>query len=352
MNNIVQHIKRNDDGSSIPSRLSISSIAGLPQTDALEDSTLFEVSVLDTLSTEKNKYTSKSTSWATIMAKLQATTFNHFNGLYRALRFADVDIPKVTDNRLTTICQFLLKDGNWGGTGDWAAPQQDNLNEPCVWGDVWTLANGEVILSNWLRELDDRVSELESTKLAFSPLMDFNTTLSVFEDEQGSTRPVNRTQTMAAAYRDPTSGVNSNGFVVAFWKGSKISTEYVCQEDGMLTLYGWLDSSNVQNIKYLPSAWCALEGYLGPSNEEKTKNWEILQLQSVEPAKQFSYVGFCIPVLKGLRIRLELGFIPAEASGRYDRDKIPESLANTQPNAFLGGVYSPKYISPLSTNQP
>lgn len=338
MNNIVEHIKRDDDASAVPVRLSISSIAGLPQTDHLEDSTLFEISVLDTHSTEKDKYTSKSTSWATIMAKLQHTTLNHFNNRYRALRFVDVAIPDETDNTKTTIYRFLTQPDKWAGNwdGNRNLPAQYNTNEPCVWGDIKTLAWGEVVLSQWMKRLDDRLSELENTKLAFSSTMDFHTTMARFVDERGSIEGIDRTQTISAAYRDPSSGVNSNGFVVAFWQGSKISTSYTCQEDGMLTLYGWLDSSNVQNIKYLPSAWCALEGKI-------RGQWEILSIQSVIPAKQFSYVGFCVPVLKNLTIRLELGFIPGEASGRYDHDKIPESLANTQPNAFLGGVYSPKY---------
>lgn len=340
MNNstLIQHVKRDNDTDTLPVKLSISSIAGLPQTDALEDSTLFEVSVLDTLSTEKNKYRSKSTSWATIMAKLQATTFNHFNRRYRELRFADVAIASQPDDTKTTIYRFLLKSGNWAGTGTYALPAKENLNEPCVWGDIWTLAHGEIVLSKWLKKMDERVSTLENTKMAYSKTMDFNTTLSVFQDDKGSIRSKESTQTMTTAYADAASGVNSRGFVVAFWKDNKISTEFTCPKDGMLMLYGWLDSSNVQNIRYLPTAWCALEG--------KIRNkWEIMQLQSVIPSKQFSYVSFCVPVLTGLVIRLELGFNPGEASGRYDRSKIPESLANTQPNAFLGGVYSPVYSS-------
>ena len=166
--------------------------------------------------------------------------------------------------------------------------------------------------------------------------MTFSTKLSVFQGDYGNvvTPPDVNHSSLSEIYNNSASGFHSKGFVVAFWKHDKTSSEFVCPSTGMLTLYGWLDSSNVQNLKYLPSAWCALEGKINGK-------WEILQLQSVTPAKQFSYVSFCVPVMANLTIRLELGFIPGEASDRYDRSKIPESLANTQPNAFMGGIYMP-----------
>ena len=338
MSNIVEHIKKDGDSSvAIPTKISISTIAGLTRTDALEDSTLFEISAMVGI----DKYESRSVSWKTIMAKLQTTSFNNFNQQYKVIRYRDVDLSGYDDKSDTTVYKYLTEtstDYHWAKNIDpkYQLPAKENTTEPCVWGDVWTLTNGEAILSQWLKDLDDRMYDLEHTQIAFSSNMEFNTRYSVFQGETGATvapKDVN-TGSLFEAYRDSGSGINSNGFVVAFWKQSKVSSTFTCPKTGMLTLYGWLDSSNVQNIKYLPTAWCALEGQING-------HWEILQIQSVIPAKQFSYVGFCVPVMKDLVIRLELGFTPGEASGRYDRDKIPESLANSQPNAFLGGVYVP-----------
>ena len=348
MSKIVEHIKNERTDEEVPAKISISSIAGLREVDTLEDGSLFEISAITKI--DKNdpvndKYSSRSVSWKTIMSKLQGTSFINFNQLYRELRFGDVSLSDIEDDTQTTVYRYLTEtsgDYKWAGTGAWALPNKHNENEPCVWGDVWTLTNGEALLSQWLDDVDRRLANMEHTRLAFSPNMLFNTVLSTYQTDSGELNtPKNDhgqvvvpNETISQQYANPRSGIHSNGFVLAFWKQNKVSSEFVCPATGMLTLYGWLDSSNVQNIKYLPSAWCALEGKIGG-------NWEIMQIQSVVPAKQFSYVSFCVPVVKDLTVRMELGFVPGEASGRYDRSKIPESLANTQPNAFLGGVYSP-----------
>lgn len=350
MSKIVEHIKKEQTEDDLPVKISISSIAGLKRTDALEDETLFEISAItfvDKNNPNENKYSSRAVSWKTIMAKLQATSFSNFNQRYRELRYGNVTLQGTTDDTKTTVYKYLTETStkyHWAKNikDKYKLPNKQNFNEPCVWGDVWTLTNGEAVLSQWVDDVDKRVSVLEQTRLAFSSNMSFKTVLCTYEtdtgdlyvpkDDNGNISYVK--DSISQQYDNPRSGIHSNGFVLAFWKNNKISSEFKCPETGMLTLYGWIDSSNVQNIKYLPSAWCALQGKIGG-------RWEILQLQPVIPAKQFSYISFCVPVMKDLQVRLELGFIPGEASGRYDRGKIPESLANTQPNAFLGGVYSP-----------
>lgn len=348
---IVEHIKKEQTETDLPLKISISSIAGLQRTDALEDETLFEISAItfiDRTDPNNNKYSSRAVSWRTIMSKLQATSFSNFNQRYRELRFSDVSpIAGVSDDAETTVYKYLTATAtpyHWARNikDKYKLPNKYNDLEPCVWGDVWTLTNGEAVLSQWIDDVDRKVSVLEQSRLAFSSNMSFNTVISSYQTENGELitqkdsngNPVVTHEPPSQQYSNPRSGIHSDGFVLAFWKNNRTSSVFKCPENGMLTLYGWIDSSNVQNIKYLPSAWCALEGKIGG-------NWEIMQLQSVIPAKQFSYISFCVPVLKNLEVRLELGFIPGEASGRYDRSKIPESLANTRPNAFLGGVYSP-----------
>ena len=355
MKKTIEHIEKRDIDS-INNLLTISTVAGLPKTDALEDETLFEVSVKDLLT---ENYTSKSVKWSKIMDKMQSSSFEYFNAAYKTLRWDSLK-PKMKDlpeGKDTTIWRFLMQE--WKGpvsggnasleatTSGAPAPRdgaqeetfsgQETNQVPYVWGDVWTLAVGELVLDKWLKGVDERVEVLETTRIALNDEMGFKTRLSRFQTDSGETKPADEDdpvsqETMASAYHNINSPVNSDGFVVAFYKKNKLSSTFTCPCDGLLSLYGWVDSSNVADVKYLPSAWCALKAKIKGS-------WEIVQIQPVAPARQFSYVGFCVPVTEGLQIQLELGFIPAGGSGRYDRTKMPESLANTQPNAFLGGVY-------------
>ena len=332
MSKIIQHIQRDgDEEEESPVTLSISSIAALEQTDALNNDALFEVSI----PYSGERYTSKCVSWATIAAKIEASESQAWNGDYDAKR--DATIPIEGPELSKTVWSYLFN--VWKPT-----PQTKEdflggpprIDEPQAWYDIWTLTKGEEELCSRVKEVEDTVNSLEETRTAFAPDMTFMTTLCTFkEGNETLTRAETSTTTMTQAYEDPQSGVNSKGFVLAFFQKNKISNVFECPCDGVLTLYGWLDSSNVANLKYLPTSWCALMGNIN-------NRWEILQVQSVLPAKQFSYVSFCVPVVKGLKVRCELGFVPGEASGRYDKTVSPTSLANTQPNAFLGGVYSLK----------
>lgn len=350
-NKIVEHIKRDETTQdSLPTRLNISSIAALQRVDDLEDRSLFEVSVatpaegLADDGSQLWKYGSRSVQWSTIMAKLQSSSYEHFNNAYLTARFDNLSphLPELNEIE-TTVWKFLTD--QWDPQGGYPI---DDFTEtrtlPYVWNDVWALAVGEIVLDKWLKSLDDRVTILENTRIAFSNSMRFNTTLSVFQGDSGDTRKEDSEETMARAYEDAGSGVNSKAFIMAFFQDKKLSTTYVCKETGILSIYGWLDSTNVANSKYLPTAWCALKGKMRAASTQQER-WEILQVQPVTPAKQFTYVSFCIPVQKGLEVQLELGFVPGTASGRYDRNKVPESLANTVPNAFLGGVYVPVKLS-------
>lgn len=314
---IINHIERGTgDGSS--SGISISTIAGLDLTQALENNSLFEVSIPQ----PGDKYVSRAVKWGDILTKIQATT-NTSNSEYEAARVGDLGANG-------TVYSYM--DAN---SWDWKGfPHSHPSQTPYVWNDIWSLCNGELIMNSRVNEIEDRLDGFNNSKPAFGPKMNFDTTISIIT-ETGETTSSHRTETMTHAYQNPASGVNSDGFVLSFNKGNRVTNTLTCEKDGMLVLYGWVDSSGVPNVRYLPTAWCALEGNISGS-------WEILNLQPVIPAKQFSYVGFSIPVVEGLVVRCELGFIPGEASGRYDRTVAPTSLANVRPNAFLGGVFSIK----------
>ncbi len=319
---IITHIERGTgDGTS--SGISISTIAGLDKTQAIENTSLFEVSIPQ----PGGKYVSRAIEWGNLLEKIQATT-NTSNSEYAQARAEDLSTTE-------TVYKYMDSKPSW----NWGSFTEAHADQtPYVWNDIWTLCNGELIVNERVNDIETRLDGFNNSKPAFGPLMNFDTTISIVT-ETGEMTSSHRTETMTHAYQNPASGVNSDGFVLSFNKGNRVTNTLTCAKDGMLVLYGWVDSSGVPNVKYLPTAWCALEGNISGS-------WEILNLQPVIPAKQFSYVGFSIPVVEGLVVRCELGFVPGEASGRYDRTVAPTSLANVRPNAFLGGVFS---IKPTET---
>lgn len=118
--------------------------------------------------------------------------------------------------------------------------------------------------------------------------------------------------------------------------GNKISNKWTVPTDGQLVVYGWLDSNKALNNKAIPSAYCVLEANI---NSE----WEIIAVQQVNPAKNFTYVGFNVPVHQGLVIRARTGFPVGAKSSQYANEQDGyDSLANSTANGFKCQVYSHK----------
>ena len=118
--------------------------------------------------------------------------------------------------------------------------------------------------------------------------------------------------------------------------GNKISNKWTVPADGQLVVYGWLDSNKALNNKAIPSAYCVLEANI---NSE----WEIIAVQQVNPAKNFTYVGFNVPVHQGLVIRARTGFPVGAKSSQYSNEQDGyDSLANSTANGFKCQVYSHK----------
>ena len=117
--------------------------------------------------------------------------------------------------------------------------------------------------------------------------------------------------------------------------GNKISTKtWFVPETGMLVAYGWLDSSEALNNKAIPSSYCVLEGKINGT-------WEIIGVQSVVPAKTLTYVGFTLPVKKGLEIRARTGFTVGVKSGQFGNETDGyDTLSNSTPNGFKCQVFS------------
>ena len=115
--------------------------------------------------------------------------------------------------------------------------------------------------------------------------------------------------------------------------GNKISNEWTCPESGNLVIYGWLDSSACLNNKATPSAFCVIEGNIN-------KNWEILSVCPVTPAKTMTYVGFNLMVKKNLTIRARTGFVCGAKSSQFPNQQDGyDSLANSKANGFKCMLY-------------
>jgi hypothetical protein len=64
-------------------------------------------------------------------------------------------------------------------------------------------------------------------------------------------------------------------------------------------------------------------------------------VESVIPAKSITYVGFTVPVKKGLEIRARTGFVVGGKSGQYSNDQDGfETLSNSTPNGFKCMIFS------------
>ena len=325
----IEHITRDDDQIDISNTLTIGTISSLIQTDQLNDAVLFEASC--PIDADSNNFQSKAISWNVLYSKIQQQTFDYFDSQYIAARtkilskyFNDVseDTPK-------TVYNFLYK-----VEYDEKEMLHDIDETPHVWNDVYSLAVNALKQDTLINGLEDRIIMLEKTNLAFASDCDFKTNLSIFQ-VKGSTRtPINQPTSLAEAYENSNSGLDT-GFVLAIYGRNQVSTTYKCDKTGILCLYGWLDTTNIGNRIYLPDAWCALEGYI-------EGRWEIIGISSVIPNKQLVYASFTVPVKEGLQIRVRIGFIPGEASGRYPYSDVPESLSNRTANAFVGGIYSVK----------
>ena len=123
--------------------------------------------------------------------------------------------------------------------------------------------------------------------------------------------------------------------------GNKISNSWTCPATGNLVVYGWLDSSAALNNKATPSAYCVIEAKINSSGQNE--NWEIISAQPVNPFKNITYVGFNLPVRKGLVIRARTGFTVGAKSGQFSNEQDGfDTLSNITPNGFKCMVYSNK----------
>lgn len=118
-------------------------------------------------------------------------------------------------------------------------------------------------------------------------------------------------------------------------EGNKISTNnWTVPETGNLVMYGWLDSSSALNNKAIPSSYCVVEASINGV-------WEIIGVQPVIPEKTLTYVGFTLPVRKGLVIRVRTGFNVGAKSGQYSNEQDGyDTLSNSTPNGFKCQVFS------------
>lgn len=116
--------------------------------------------------------------------------------------------------------------------------------------------------------------------------------------------------------------------------GNKISNEWICPACGNLVVYGWLDTSSALNNKAIPSCYCLIEAKINSA-------WEIIGVQPVIPAKSITYVGFNLPVRKGLIIRARTGFTVGAKSANFSNDQDGNgTISNNVANGFKCMVFS------------
>ena len=179
----------------------------------------------------------------------------------------------------------------------------------------------------------------ESLPILIAPKSGFDT---LYISEAGHT----------AEYHDPENAIKKetvphDAYIFTINNSSTQSNEWEAPASGWFTCFGWLSefaTGSVANYQ----RWVALEGNLNgnmpvdPATGERPPNWCILQLQPFIPNTYISYVGFGVPVKKGLMLRIKTGFAVGASSGNYAMSNLNtrSSLANHIANAFVGGVYS------------
>ena len=120
--------------------------------------------------------------------------------------------------------------------------------------------------------------------------------------------------------------------------GNKISNTWITPASGNLVVYGWLDSSEALNNRATPSAFCVLEANINSTSDRD--NWEIISVQPVTPFKTITYVGFNVPVKKGLALRVHTGFTCGAKSGAHSNTQDGnDTLSNSTSNGFKCMVY-------------
>jgi len=138
--------------------------------------------------------------------------------------------------------------------------------------------------------------------------------------------------------------------------GNKISNVWTCPATGNLVVYGWLDSNDALNNRAIPSAYCVIEAKINSTSADDqqpaistdsggsppvVEKWEVISAQPVIPAKNITYVGFNLPVRKGLEIRARTGFTVGAKSSQFANDQDGyDTLSNNVPNGFRCMIFS------------
>ena len=178
----------------------------------------------------------------------------------------------------------------------------------------------------------------EGLPIFLSPYSDFET---LYKSESGTRTPYSGRPN---AIRKET--VPHDAYIFKIENSGTRSNTWVTPSSGWFTCFGWLSEiSTGQASNY--QRWVAIEGNLNGSDvtdneEDEEQNWCILQLQPFYPNPYIGYVGFGIPVSKGLRLRIRTGFAVGSSSGNYamSNTETRASMANHIANAFVGGIYS------------
>ena len=120
--------------------------------------------------------------------------------------------------------------------------------------------------------------------------------------------------------------------------GSKDGYELI-RDTGNLVMWGWLADNGNVDPEY---AWVGLFAALKCENDNTAQTYDIPL--SIQPwirgqhASAMQYVGFNVPVRKGLRLKIKTGFPVFGKGSAMNNDGSMTFLDGWIPNAFFGYV--------------
>ena len=303
-------------------------IEGLPKTTEIHEKALF---LIDQFIESENSYSAKKIDANTLLKKLYSATNNTFKGDYWRTHLPKEDM---THENTSPFKEMLLK------IPPSIRPEPIDFEESRFVDHINYDFN---VLRLYSDARDDELQEeidILNSRLGLVGC-NFDQDMILTTTELTNNGEISITHDSI----NHSTNVDNSYCQMSIADGNKISNEWVVPATGNLVVCGWLDSTSALNSKAIPSAYCVLEGKINGQ-------WEIISAQSVIPAKNITYVGFNVPVNKGLVIRARTGFVVGVKSGQYPNEQDGyDSLSNSTPNGFKCQVFSHKdYVDTTTTS--
>lgn len=287
----------------------IRTISQLPKTTTIDDSdSLFEVSIK-----RDQSYISKAITYGNLMDKLYGEIDNKFQTQYGLNPTINIDSIKNTVNSLTN--------------GNIAIKGVKNMISSTVQLSTLPYDNNK---------LEDESYRNTAASIGYV----LNAMKSGSSFISNGSKATGFVTTGGMRYQAETGGLMQ--FYFNENTAARTSEECICPQSGNLVMYGWLaDNGNVDPA----AAWVAVEAYSDTILEGG--GWIIVALQPwIQGTKHsnLQYVGFNIPVAKGMKLRITTGFDLNYTNSTYQQRKntlvmnVNTASAMNITNSFIGYV--------------